>query len=169
MTSANAASSRVHSRSPVRSSPSPVLLVAKHPLRRYFWLRTLPLPGTHAEVGDRLRHWPGGVLRLLTQDKRLAHRTRFAHFIAEQIALLVLHAADLRVLQLLQVESDHLLGKGGDGAQPAQPLDPGEDIFNAAQQGWGEPPLLPATIGKARRSISGAAVSAPVGASPGLL
>ena len=49
--------------------------VAKLPLRHSLWLRTLPLPGTHAEIGDRLGHSPGGVLRLLTQDKRFSHRT----------------------------------------------------------------------------------------------
>ena len=49
--------------------------VAKLPLRHYSWLRTLPLPGTHARVGDRLGHEPGGVLLLPTQDMRFAHRT----------------------------------------------------------------------------------------------
>ncbi len=49
--------------------------VAKLPLRHYSWLRTLPLPGTHARVGDRLGHEPGGVLLLPTHNMRFAHRT----------------------------------------------------------------------------------------------
>jgi hypothetical protein len=35
--------------------------VAKLSLRHYSWLRTLPLPGTHAGVDDRLGHEPGVV------------------------------------------------------------------------------------------------------------
>src|SRR5215467_9528230 len=38
-----------------------VRFVAKLPLRHYSWLHTLPLPGTHAGIGDRLGHEPGGV------------------------------------------------------------------------------------------------------------
>jgi hypothetical protein len=49
--------------------------VAKLPLGHYFWLRTLPLPGTHAGVDDRLGHEPGVVLPLPTQSMRFAHRT----------------------------------------------------------------------------------------------
>ena len=49
--------------------------VAKLSLGHYSWLRTLPLPGTHAGVGDRLGHEPGVVLRLPTQCMRFAHRT----------------------------------------------------------------------------------------------
>jgi len=49
--------------------------VAKLPLRHYSWLCTLPLPGTHAGIGDRLGHEPGGVLLLPTHDMRFAHRT----------------------------------------------------------------------------------------------
>ncbi len=52
-----------------------VRFVAKLPLRHYSWLRTLPLPGTHAGIGDRLGHEPGGVLLLPTHDMRFAHRT----------------------------------------------------------------------------------------------
>jgi hypothetical protein len=36
---------------------------------------TLPLPGTHAGIGDRLGHEPGVALRLPTHDMRFAHRT----------------------------------------------------------------------------------------------
>jgi hypothetical protein len=49
--------------------------VAKLPLRHYSWLHTLPLPGTHAGIGDRLGHEPGGVLLFPTHDMRFAHRT----------------------------------------------------------------------------------------------
>ena len=49
--------------------------MAKLPLRHYSWLHTLPLPGTHAGIGDRLGHEPGGVLLLPTHDMRFAHRT----------------------------------------------------------------------------------------------
>ena len=52
-----------------------VRFVAKLPLRHYSWLHTLPLPGTHAGIGDRLGHEPGGVLFLLTHNMRFAHRT----------------------------------------------------------------------------------------------
>jgi hypothetical protein len=82
--------------------------MAKLPLRHYFWLRTPLLPGPHAEIGDRLRHWPGGVLRLLTQDKRLAHRTVLPDFVAGKRALLVLNPTDLRVLHLLKIEAYQL-------------------------------------------------------------
>jgi len=49
--------------------------VAKLPLGHYSWLHTLLLPGTHAGIGDRLGHEPGGVLLLPTHDMRFAHRT----------------------------------------------------------------------------------------------
>jgi hypothetical protein len=51
-----------------------VHFVAKLPLRHYPWLHTLPLPGTHAGIGDRLGHEPGGVLcsPLTIRDLRIA-------------------------------------------------------------------------------------------------
>jgi hypothetical protein len=57
------ASSRIHSHSPVRSSPACNPRMGRGPLGLDLRLRTPRLPATHAEAGTGPAHWPGTTPR----------------------------------------------------------------------------------------------------------
>ena len=55
---------------------------------------------------------------------------------------MVLQAADLWMLHLLQIELDQFQADGADGAQPQESLRPGQHVCNSAfQRGW-QPPVI---------------------------
>src|SRR5262245_59659755 len=95
MTSSNAASTRVHLRSSVRSFPRPVLLgdLASP------W--TLPLASHPTLTSDACRDWKQAWTlawersSLSTCGKRFAHRTVFPNFVARQLSLLIVDSTDL--------------------------------------------------------------------------
>src|SRR5207248_7191051 len=75
-------------------------------------------------------------------------------FIACQRPLLIFDAVDLGVLHPLGVEADQLLTEGAHRAGPPQPLDPGQDVGDAALEAGGEPSLTTAAVVEPGRAIS---------------
>jgi hypothetical protein len=80
-------------------------------------------------------------------------------FIAKERALLILQAANLWILHLLQIELDQFQAKSVYGTDAPQSFHPGENVRHSALQRRGNPPIFPSPIRASGLSVTGFALS----------
>ena len=85
----------------------------------------------------------------------------FPHLVAEERALLVFDAFDLRVLKGLGIEVRQFLADRRDRRQPGQALEPGHRGLDPMAQGRREPALGPGPVLEARRPVAQLAAPPP--------
>ena len=83
--------------------------------------------------------------------------------------LLILHAADLWILHLLEIKLDQLQAQRSDRAETHETLDPCQHVHHSAFQRGSQPPFAPSPIGKAGLSVAGVALSASSTNGPALV
>src|SRR5262249_19425098 len=77
-----------------------------------------------------------------------------------QRSLLILQAADFRILQRLEVKPHHFLAQRRDRTITAEPMDPGEDVVQAAFQARGQPSGAAPAVGEPRFPVPARALAA---------
>jgi hypothetical protein len=90
-------------------------------------------------------------------------------FIAKERALLILQAANLWIVHLLQIKLDQFQAKSADGTNSPQSFYPGENVRHSAFQRRGNPPVFPSPIREAGLSVTGFALSSPPAYCPPLI
>jgi hypothetical protein len=90
-------------------------------------------------------------------------------FIAKERALLILQAANLWMVHLLQIELDQFQAKSAYGTNSPQSLHPGEHVGHSAFQRRGTPPVFPSPIRESGLSVTGFALSSPPAYCPPLI
>ncbi len=88
------------------------------------------------------------------------HQQVFPGLASGERPLLILDALDAWRLQRLRVKSHQLQRERRDGAEPAQPLDPGHHVLYPTPLGGRQPAAFPAPVGKPRLSVAGMALPA---------
>jgi hypothetical protein len=90
-------------------------------------------------------------------------------FIPKERALLILQAAHLWMVHLLQIELDQFQAKSAYGTNSPQSLHPGEHVGHSAFQRRGTPPVFPSPIRESGLSVTGFALSSPPAYCPPLI